>query len=239
MVPADTGWHVAAAPAARPRPLEKVSVLVKSPVLGLSVLMFVLAGCSSKGEIDATGGITAVRSSCPAVAVPAGTGDVTLFNPTTSREASAIDVTATITNVRSTCNDAGEQIVTTITFDIDARRNRAEAARDMALPYFVTIVRGGSAVVAKRIGRVAVHFDAGQQRVRVAGQASTQVSRSATTLSDEIRNQLTRRRKPGDEDAAVDPLSKPDVRQAVLRASFEALVGFQLTDEQLKYNATR
>jgi hypothetical protein len=25
----------------------------------------------------------------------------------------------------------------------------------------------------------------------------------------------------------------------VLRATFEALVGFQLTDEQLKYNATR
>jgi hypothetical protein len=37
----------------------------------------------------------------------------------------------------------------------------------------------------------------------------------------------------------MDPLARPEVRQAVLRATFEALVGFQLTDAQLKYNATR
>ena len=54
-----------------------------------------------------------------------------------------------------------------------------------------------------------------------------------------MREKLTRKRKAGDEDAAVDPLSTPEVRQAVLRASFETLVGFQLTAEQLKYNATR
>jgi hypothetical protein len=46
-------------------------------------------------------------------------------------------------------------------------------------------------------------------------------------------------RTGGSEAAAVDPLTAPDVRAAVLRASFEALVGFQLTDDQLKYNATR
>ncbi|HVF94804.1 MAG TPA: hypothetical protein VM900_10865 [Sphingomonas sp.] len=200
--------------------------------------MLVLAGCSSKGEIDATGGITAVRSACPVVGVPAGTGDITLFNPSTSREASAIDVTATLTNLRGSCL-VGEQIVSNLTFDVDARRTRADAARDVTLPYFITIVRGGSAVVAKRIGAVTVHFDAGQQRVRVAGQASSQISRAAATLSDEVREQLTRRRKAGDQDAAIDPLSKPEVRQAVLRASFEALVGFQLTNDQLKYNATR
>jgi hypothetical protein len=65
------------------------------------------------------------------------------------------------------------------------------------------------------------------------------VARSAATLPDDVREKLTRKRKAGDQDAAVDPLSTPEVRQAVLRASFEALVGFQLTDEQLKYNATR
>ena len=51
--------------------------------------------------------------------------------------------------------------------------------------------------------------------------------------------ELTRRRKAGDEDAAVDPLTQPEIRQAVASASFEALVGFQLTEAQLKYNATR
>ena len=40
-------------------------------------------------------------------------------------------------------------------------------------------------------------------------------------------------------DAAIDPLSDPAVRQAVLSATFEALVGFQLTDAQLRYNVTR
>ena len=59
------------------------------------------------------------------------------------------------------------------------------------------------------------------------------------TVPQEIRDKLTRRRKAGDEDAALDPLAQPEVRSAVLSATFEALVGFQLTDEQLRYNATR
>jgi hypothetical protein len=50
---------------------------------------------------------------------------------------------------------------------------------------------------------------------------------------------VTRERKPGDPDAAVDPLANPEVRDAVRRASFEVLVGFQLTRDQLAYNATR
>ena len=43
----------------------------------------------------------------------------------------------------------------------------------------------------------------------------------------------------GDADAAVDPLSKPEIRDAVARATFEQLIGFQLTQAQLQYNATR
>ena len=40
-------------------------------------------------------------------------------------------------------------------------------------------------------------------------------------------------------DAAVDPMSDPAVREAVTRATFEHLVGFQLTQDQLRYNVTR
>lgn len=212
---------------------------MKATIPALSALALVLGGCAGKGEIDATGGITAVRSACPMVAVPANTGDVTLFDPATSTDAAAIQLTAALTNVRSTCNDAGDQIVTSVTFDVHALRTRTEAAQDIQLPYFITIVRGGSAVVAKRVANVALHFDAGQARASASGTAETQVTRAAATIPDEVRQQLTRRRKAGEEDAAVDPLSKPEVRQAVLRATFEALVGFQLTDAQLKYNATR
>lgn len=199
----------------------------------------ILAGCSRTGEIDATGGISAVRSACPTVGVAAGTGDITLFDPPTSREQSAIDVTAVITNVRSTCNDAGDQIATTVTFDVLGRRTRTDAAREVVLPYYIAVVRGGSNVTAKRVSQVALRFDVGQPRASAQAQAVSYVSRAAATLPEDVRRQLTRRRKAGDEDAAVDPLTQPEVRQAVLAATFEALVGFQLTDEQLRYNATR
>jgi hypothetical protein len=40
-------------------------------------------------------------------------------------------------------------------------------------------------------------------------------------------------------DAAIDPLNEPGVREAVARATFEQLVGFQLSEGQLRYNVTR
>ena len=201
-------------------------------------LLAVLGGCAKTGDIDLTSGvgITAVRSACPSVGVPAGTGDITLFDPANSQDERAIDVVANITNVRSTCDDSGAEVQTTITFDVRARRTRTEGARDVTLPYFITVVRGGNAVTAKRIG---LHFEAGQALASTNGQASTTVNREAATLSKEVRDKLNRKRKAGEQDAAVDPLASPDVRQAVLSASFEALVGFQLTQDQLKYNAQR
>lgn len=198
-----------------------------------------LGGCASSGELSETGGITAIRTACPSVAVPAPTGDVTLFDPVTSHDTSALDVTATLTNVRSVCNDGGDDVVTTVTFQVDARRYRTEGERTLSLPYFVTVVQGGTAVVAKRIGHVDLHFAAGEPRATVQGTGTATVSRAAATLPDDVRKRLMEKRKAGREDAAVDPLSRPEIRQAVLRATFEALVGFQLTDAQLKYNATR
>lgn len=205
-------------------------------------LALVLGGCASKGDLDiseAGAGVTAVRTTCPTVGVPAGTGDVTLFDPAASRDATAIDVVAAMTDVRSTCGDAGDDVVTNVTFQVIARRTNASGPRDVTLPYFITVVQGGSAVIAKRVGHVVVHFDAGQARAMVSGTATASVSRAAATLSDDVKRRITGKRKAGSESAAVDPLSAPDVRAAVLRATFEALVGFQLTDDQLKYNATR
>jgi len=206
--------------------------------------VLVLGGCSSsRGELDvsaAGAGVTAVRSVCPQVGVPAGTGDVTLFDPAGSQDASAIDVVAAMTNVRPTCNDAaGDDVSTAVTFTVEGRRTKTDGTRDVTLPYFITVVQGGSAVVAKRVGRVVLHFDAGQARASTNGTATALVNRAAATLSDDVRRRITEKRRAGTETAAVDPLSAPDVRNAVLRASFEALVGFQLSDEQLKYNATR
>jgi hypothetical protein len=204
-------------------------------------LLLLAGGCAKSGDISLDGGVgsTAVRSACPVVGVPVGTGDITLFDPATSRDASAIDVTAVLTNVRGTCDDTGAEVVSNVTFDVRARRTRTDGPRDVTLPYFISIVRGGTQVVAKRVGAVSVHFEPGQALASTSGQASANVNRAAATLPDSVREQLTRKRKAGDQDAAIDPLATPEVRQAVLAASFEALVGFQLTQDQLRYNAQR
>jgi hypothetical protein len=202
------------------------------------MILLAAGGCSRTGEIT-EGGISAVRSACPHVGVPAGTGDVTLFNPATSREATAIDVTAVLTNLQSTCDETGPQIQASLTFDVLARRNQPGPARDVTLPYFITVVRGGTSVTAKRIGQVTVRFAEGQIRAQTTGQATASIDRAAATLPEEVRKRLTEKRKAGDQAAAMDPLADPTIRSAVLSSTFEALVGFQLTEDQLKYNVTR
>lgn len=204
----------------------------------LAALTIALAGCASDGDLTEQG-ILVTRSACPAVAIPAGTGDITLFNPANSRDANAIDVVANITNVRSTCGETAEFIVSTVTFDVQAQRRNPAGARQVVLPYFATVVQGGTNVVSKRVARVALQFPDGQLRASTRGTATAQVLRSAATLSPEVRRQITRERRPGDPDAAIDPLADPAVRAAVTRATFELLVGFQLTQDQLQYNATR
>ena len=210
-------------------------------VLCGTAAMATAAGCAKDNEIAIAGGvgITATRSACPAVAVPLHTGDITLFDPATSRDASAVDVVATITNVTPQCNEEGEKVYQLASFDVIATRRDAGPARTVTLPYYATVLQGGTAVVAKRLGNVAVTFAEGQVRGTGRGQASAYVDRAATTLPADIQERITRKRKPGDQDAAIDPLSLPEVRAAVQRASFELLVGFQLTQDPLEYNGRR
>lgn len=212
--------------------------MFKSKAALAAFLPLALIGCDTDGQITATG-ITVTRSACPAVAIPAATGDITLFSPENARTADAIDVVAHITNVRATCDESGENIISTVNFEIRGQRRDGRGAREVVLPYFAAVVQGGTNVVSKSVSRVGLRFDDGQLRATATGSASGQVLRSAATLPEDIRRQITRERKPGDADAAIDPLADPAVREAVRRASFEVLVGFQLTQEQLAYNATR
>jgi hypothetical protein len=208
-------------------------------VLAVPALGLALSACAGDNLEFAQGGIRTERSACPAVGLPSYTGDITLFDPPQSRDARAIDVTATITNLRTTCDESGAEVVANVTFDVVARRRDAAAPRQVVLPYFVTIVRGGNVVYSKRVSRVAIDFAADQDRATTSATGSAAIARAAATLPEDVRKQITRRRKAGDEDAAIDPLSEPGVRAAVARASFELLVGFQLTPDQLQYNATR
>jgi hypothetical protein len=213
-------------------------------LLAAAALTAASAGCHTKGElvVDESVGVTAVRGACPAVGIPDYTGDVTLFRTPGDRSAANIDVVAAMTNVKTQCNDGGEggtKVFASTTFDVLARRTDTRGSRQVSIPYFVTVLRGGSAVISKRVGTVTLNFADGQERAQAAGQGSAYIDRAEATLSPEIRERITRKRKAGEADAAVDPLSEPDVRAAVQRATFEVLLGFQLDQNQLAYNATR
>ena len=200
-----------------------------------------LAGCKREGElvIEQGVGITALRSVCPAVGVPDFLGDVTLFSQPGVETVDAIDVTASITNVRSTCNDQGENVYTEASFDVVAQRRDPRGARSVELPYFSTVMRGGDSVIAKRVGTVQVNFADGEIRATGSGKAGSFVNRSAATLPADIRRRITEKRRPGESTAAIDPLTEPDVVAAIKAATFELLVGFQLTDDQLRFNAQK
>lgn len=210
---------------------------VKSALLALAAVA-VLSGCKKAGTVEATG-IYVTRSTCPQVGIPAGTGDITLFSPPGRTDAAAIDVVATITNLRASCTEDASHVISTATFDVVATRRDAGEARQVTLPYYQVIAQGGSDVVAKKIGYVGLNFPAGSVRAQTNAQATGRVARGAVVLPEDVRRELTRERKPGDADAAIDPLTDPTVRDAVAKATFEQLIGFQLTQDQLRYNATR
>ena len=211
--------------------------LVKSGLFTLAAVAM-LSGCKTPGSIE-EGGMYVTRSTCPQVGIPAGTGDITLFSPPGRTDAAAIDVVATITNLRASCTEEAAYVVSTASFDVVATRRDAAEARQVTLPYYNVVAQGGSDIVAKKIGYVALNFPAGSVRAQTSGQATGRVSRGAVVLPEDVRRELTRNRKPGDSDAAVDPLSDPRIRDAVAKATFEQLIGFQLTQDQLRYNATR
>ncbi len=215
----------------------------KFRILAATAVAAGLAGCVNEGElvVDQGVGITTVLGQCPSVGIPDYTGDITSFRTAGDQTASNLDVTASITNLRSNCDESGtgDRVYTSATFEVQARRSDVRGARTVELPYFVTVLRGGSAVVTKRVATVTLDFADGQERASATAQAGSFVDRAEATLPEEIRLEITRRRRPGDPDAALDPLADPQVRAAIQRASFEMLIGFQLTQDQLAYNVTR
>ena len=216
-------------------------MLFRTRALSAIALVAALAGCAREGElvVDQGVGITSVLTTCPAVGIPDYTGDVTMFRTASEPTLANLDVSASMTNLRSTCNDTSERIYTEATFDIQARRTDVRGSRTVTIPYFVTVLQGGSAVQSKRLGQVTLTFADGQERAEASARAGSFVDRAAATLPADIRERITRRRRAGDPEAALDPLAAPEVRAAIARTRFEMLVGFQLTEDQLAYNATR
>src|SRR5215210_3251144 len=131
--------------------------------LAALLAMTLLSACRHPGDItdENGGGVYALRSNCPIAGVPAGTGDVTLFNPPNSTDSRAIDVTAAITDVRAVCQEAGNDVVSTTTFTIVGLRRDPGPARQVVLPYFDVALRGGNSIAAKQVGRAVLNFAAG------------------------------------------------------------------------------
>ncbi|MFO6445794.1 hypothetical protein ACLBKU_01495 [Erythrobacter sp. NE805] len=200
-----------------------------------------LSACSNKGElvIDEGVGISSVLTTCPSVGIPDFTGDITTFRIPGDTTTASLDVSASMTNLRATCNDTGEKVYSEASFTVNARRADTSGARTVALPYFVTVLQAGNAVISKRVGTVTLSFADGQERASATAKAASFVNRADASLPEDIRQRITRRRRAGDQEAALDPLAEPEVKAAIARTRFEMLVGFQLTEEQLRYNVTR
>ena len=216
-------------------------MMLRARALTALAMTAALIGCAKEGElvIDQGVGITSVLTLCPAVGIPDYTGDVTTFRAGDDRTIGNLDVSAAMTNLRSTCNETGAQVYSEATFEVNARRADTRGSRTVTLPYFVTVVRGGSAVVSKRVGEVTLTFADGQERASASGKVGSFVNRADAALPEDIREKITKKRRAGDTEAAIDPLADPEVKAAIARTRFEMLVGFQLTEDQLRYNATR
>ncbi|WP_068090604.1 hypothetical protein [Novosphingobium rosa] len=210
-------------------------------VLAAGTACALLAGCSGKGElvVDEGVGITAVRSTCPAVGIANATGDMTTFRVPGSSDAKDIDLVAAITDVRPECDEKSNPVKSHVTFKVQVRRSDTHGARDVTLPYFFTVMRGGRVVIAKSLGSATVHFADGQDRAETTADGTATIDKKEATLDRAIHDRIVRPRKSGEADAAIDPLADPAVLAAVNKATFEVLVGFQLSDAQLGYNATR
>ncbi|RVT91018.1 hypothetical protein [Sphingomonas crocodyli] len=201
--------------------------------------MVFLAGCKSGMDFDETGGVKIARSACPAVAIATYTGDITTFTSPAQRTVGAIDVSASIANLQTSCTGESDPIGVTANFDVLATRAAPGPARQVTLPWFATLIRAGNDIQSKQTGQVVVTFADGATRGTGHASVTGSVSRALATLPPEVLQRITRKRKVGDADAALDPLTDPTIRDAVLKANFEMLVGFQLSEEQLAYNATR
>ena len=113
--------------------MKRGSSFVKARNLVIVALMLATTACGGPKQLE-DGGVYTRRSICPQVAIPAATGDITLFSPADRVDAASIDVVAAMTNLRSTCDEGAESIVSTATFDVVATRREAGPARTVILP---------------------------------------------------------------------------------------------------------
>jgi hypothetical protein len=161
-----------------------------------ALLALLLAGCARDGQI-ADGGVYVTRSGCPQVAIPAATGDITLFDP---RPASRDAARSTWWRPSPTSASPAPRTAQKCGQHRDLRRGRDPPRRGRraagGAAFFAVAVQGGTNIVAKKVGAVALNFPAGSLRAQTNSQATVRVSRSAVALPAEVQRELTRERRP-------------------------------------------
>ncbi len=159
-------------------------MMLRARALAALGLVAALSACAREGElvIDQGVGIASVLTLCPSVGIPDYTGDVTTFRNPADTTTASLDVSAAMTNMRATCNDTADKVYSEATFTVNARRSDTRGARRVELPYFVTVLRGGTAVVSKRIGTVTLTFADGAERATATAKAGGFVNRADAAL---------------------------------------------------------
>lgn len=122
------------------------------------VCLPLLAACSgNKNPLE----VTVER--CPAIAVIGGAGTLTEFAGS-GRTADDVLFEATISDVSLAC-DQDSDVVSDVRFSIVVQRGPAlTGAMDIAIPYFVAVLRDNSEIVAKEIYAADIRLGAGDQR---------------------------------------------------------------------------
>ena len=103
---------------------------------------------------------------CPAVGIVKETGTVTRFRSSDSSTQEDVVYTAHISDLAVACEE-DDGVVTNIGFDVAARQGPAGDVRQITLPYFVAVVRGGTEIVAKDVYEADLTFEGENGRARV------------------------------------------------------------------------
>ena len=117
--------------------------------------------------------------------------------------------------LRASCTEDATNVVSTASFDVVATRRDAGEARQVTLPYYNVIAKAAATSSPRRSAMSRSTSRPAGARPRPAGKRRAGSTESAAALPEDVRRELTRNRKAGDPDAAVDPLSDPKIRDAV------------------------
>jgi hypothetical protein len=140
--------------ASRPRHRLRLAALAALPVASL------LSGCTAPDEF---------APACPALALLNDGADLTRFRPGNGRDVTDLVLDARLTEVPASCHSDGpRKVAATLHVTADLHRGPAATTRDVAVPYFVSIVSNGT-IIQEADYTLRSSFPPNIDRIRVNG----------------------------------------------------------------------